>query len=75
VKAMIVALVKVGNVIKVGNANTTIIVYVARSYFVGIVLRSSIKVNIDLFEFLFSQTINFLRFEYFSISSFFLNKI
>jgi hypothetical protein len=53
VKAMIVALVKVGNAIKVGNANTTSVIPelidVARSYFVGIVLRSSIKVSIYLF--------------------------
>jgi hypothetical protein len=55
VKAMIVALVKVGNAIKVGNANTTSVIPelidVAQSYFVGIVLRSSIKVSIYLFEF------------------------
>jgi hypothetical protein len=52
VKAMIVALVKVGNAIKVGNAKyTTSIVYVAGSYFVGIVLRTSIKISIYLFEF------------------------
>jgi hypothetical protein len=53
VKAMIVALVKVGNAIEVGNANTTSVIPelidVARSYFVGIVLRSSIKVSIYLF--------------------------
>jgi hypothetical protein len=50
VKAMIVSLVKVGNVIKVGNANTTSVnlklVDVARIYFLGIVLRSSIKISI-----------------------------
>jgi hypothetical protein len=51
VKTMIVALVKVGNAIKVGNANTTSTVDVAQSYFDGIVLRSSIKVSIYLFEF------------------------
>jgi hypothetical protein len=50
VKVVIVALVKVGNVIKVGNANTTS-VDVAQSYFVGIFLRSFIKVSIYLFEF------------------------
>jgi hypothetical protein len=55
VKVMIFSLVKVGNTIKVGNANTTNVILelidVARSYFVGIVLRSSIKVSIYLFEF------------------------
>ena len=44
---MIVTLVKVGNAIHVGNANTTSVISqsidVARSYFVGIYLRSSIK--------------------------------
>jgi hypothetical protein len=46
VKAMIVALIKVGNAIKVDNAKyTTSTVDVAQSYFVGIVLRSSIKVS------------------------------
>jgi hypothetical protein len=43
VKAIIVALVKVGNAIKVGNDNTT--------SFVGIFLKRSIKVSIYLFEF------------------------
>jgi hypothetical protein len=58
VKTMIVALVKVGNVIKIGNSKyTTSTVDVTGSYFVGIVLRSSIKVSIYLFEFLFSQTV------------------
>jgi hypothetical protein len=47
---MIVALVKVGNSIKVGNANTTS-ANVTQNYFVGIVLRGSIKVSIYLFEF------------------------
>jgi hypothetical protein len=50
---MIVALVKVGNVIEVHNANTTSVILelidVARSYFVGIVLRSSIKISIYLY--------------------------
>jgi hypothetical protein len=50
VKAMIISLVKVGNAIKVGNANTTSaipeLIEVAPSHFVGIVLRSSIKVSI-----------------------------
>jgi hypothetical protein len=51
-KVMVVALVKVGNVIKVGNAKyTTSTIDVARSYFVGIVLRSFIKVSIYIFEF------------------------
>ena len=57
VNAMIFALVKVENGIKVGNANTTSVILelidVAQSYFDGIVLRSSIKVSIYLFEFLF----------------------
>jgi hypothetical protein len=52
---MILALVKVQNSIKVGNSDTTSVIpeliVVARSYFVGIVLRSSIKVSIYLFEF------------------------
>jgi hypothetical protein len=52
---VIVALVNVGNVIKIGNANTTSVISklidVARSYCVGIVLRSSIKVCIYLLEF------------------------
>jgi hypothetical protein len=71
---MIVALVKHGNAIKVGNSKyTTSTVDVARSYYVGIVLSSSIKVSIYLFEFLFSQTlIKRLRFEYFVIYSFFV---
>jgi hypothetical protein len=55
VKVIIVALVNVGNAIKVGNANTTSVIMelidVAQSYFVGIFLRSSIKVSIYLFEF------------------------
>jgi hypothetical protein len=55
VKVMIVALVKVGNAIKIGNVNTTRMIQepvdVAQSYFIGIVLRSSIKVSIYLFEF------------------------
>jgi hypothetical protein len=55
VKDMVVALFNVGNAIKVGNVNTTSVIpkliNVARSYFVGIVLRSSIKVSIHLFEF------------------------
>jgi hypothetical protein len=52
VKAMIVALFEVGNVIKVGNSKyTTSIVDVAQSYFFGIVLRTSIKISIYLFEF------------------------
>jgi hypothetical protein len=51
-KAMIVLLVKVGNAIKVRNAKyTTSTIDVAQSYFVGIVLKSSIKVSIYLFEF------------------------
>jgi hypothetical protein len=50
VKTMIVALVKVGIAIKVGNAKTTS-ADVERSYFVGIFLRSFIKVCIYLFEF------------------------
>jgi len=53
VKAMLVALGKVGNAIHVGNSNTTSVVPqlidVARSYFIGIALRSSIKVHIYLF--------------------------
>jgi hypothetical protein len=52
---MIVALVKVGNVIKVGNANTTSVITkhidVERNYFFGIVLGSSIKVSVHLVEF------------------------
>jgi hypothetical protein len=73
VKAMIVALVKVG------NANTTCVILeiidVARSYFLGILLRSSIKVSIYLFKFLiFQALINNLRFD-FLISSCFKNKI
>jgi hypothetical protein len=55
VKAMIIPLVKIGNVIEVGNAITTSVIPelidVARSYFLGTVLRSSIKVSIYLFEF------------------------
>jgi hypothetical protein len=58
VKVVIVALVKVGNVVKIGNANTTSVIpkliYVTTSYFVGIVLKSSIKVyiylNFDFFK-------------------------
>jgi hypothetical protein len=65
-----VALVKVGNAIKVGNGNTTSIVDIAQSYFVGIFLKSSIKVCIYLFEFLFSQTKINLRFVYFLTSAF-----
>jgi hypothetical protein len=73
VKAKIVALVKVGNSIKVGNAKyTTSILDVARIYFVGIVLRNSIKVSTYLFEFEFSQTTKILRFEYFLIYTFFV---
>ena len=52
---MIVAIVKVGNAIKVGKCNTTSVIPelidVAQIYFVGIVLRISIKVSIYLFEF------------------------
>jgi hypothetical protein len=73
VKAMIVALVKAGNAIKVSNSKyTTSIVDVANRYFVGNVLRSSIKISIYLFEFGFSETIQILRFEYFLICSFFV---
>jgi hypothetical protein len=74
VKAMIVSLVNVGNAIKVGNSNTISVVPelvdVARSYFVGIFLISSIKVSIYLFEIFIFQTIKKLRFD-FLISSFF----
>jgi hypothetical protein len=48
---MLVALVKVGNAMKVGNANTTSIVVVTRIYFLGIFLRISIKVSVYLYEF------------------------
>jgi hypothetical protein len=55
VKTTIVGLVKVENAIKVGNANTTSVIPkhidVAQSYFVGIVVRSSIKLSLYLFEF------------------------
>jgi hypothetical protein len=52
VKTMSIALVKVHNAINVGNVKyTTSTVYVAKSYFVGFVIRSSIKVSIYLFEF------------------------
>jgi hypothetical protein len=55
VKVGTIALVKVGNVIIFANANTTSVIPklidVAQSYFVGIVIRSSIKVSIYLFEF------------------------
>jgi hypothetical protein len=60
VKAVLVALVEVGNVIKVGNAKyTTSIVDVAQSYFVVIFLRSSIKVSIFILILIFSNNKNF----------------
>jgi hypothetical protein len=55
VKAMIVALVKVGNVIQVGTTNTISVIPqlidVKIIYFVGISVRISIKVSIYLFYF------------------------
>jgi hypothetical protein len=52
VKALIISLVKVGNAIKFGNVKYNIsIVDVSRSYFVGIVLRSSTKVSIYYLKF------------------------
>jgi hypothetical protein len=50
---MIVSLIKVENSIHVGNSNTTSVIPqltdVAINYFVGISLRSAIKVSIYLF--------------------------
>jgi hypothetical protein len=61
VKSMIFALVKVGNSIKVVSTNIASVILelidVAQSYFVVIVITSSIKVSIYLFEFLYFQTI------------------
>jgi hypothetical protein len=58
-KVMKIGIVKVGNSLKFGNSRyTTRSVDVAQSYFVGIVLKSSIKAYIFL-NFIFSNNRNF----------------